>query len=1334
MNKTFRIKEANKFFTEKNYLKSLELYLQIQKDSPDLAKTLNANIILCKKRINKYIDNSNLEKIIVYTVNVGGYESIKEPLSVDPTVDYVLFTDDKNAKSKFWKIIQIEKKLHDPRRTSRLAKILAHQFLPEHDISVYIDSSLEIKTQDVRQMVSECMEGKDIALYKHYKRDCVYDEINYVMNSTERVVANKELCKQAIQKYEAINYPKKNGLFENAFIFRRNTNEIKQLNELWWKEYQSGTERDQFVLMFALYKLKIKPNIIRKGKQFRNNKYVNFHKHEYVSYNQTPRSRKTLNWLTGGQASSGWAYDNNAKRFIAQLQEMDHIVDQAFDQKEIDVNIYFDVLIHYQLGMKFPEGKRNVVRIGGLKPLESLYSHDKDNKRKQKALSKYDLIIALNQELAKKIFKYNKNVYVVPNGLDLSKWSFNVKKYNAKNTFKVGFAASIEDKTKRELKGYDYAKQACERLGLELITLTKGEGKIPHDDMHERFYSEIDCLLHPVAPGKEGSSNVIMEALASGVPVITTKDCGYHAETMVDNENILFVERDVEQICEKLKLLMNPVSHQKLSEAGRVFAEQHHDIAKIARRYEELIFSTHTGTTQELDPKVIPIIPFAPASYKQNLGKVYNDYMEMLADDEWALFLDHDAMFTDPDWYTQIKDVIRGNPDYGLFTCKTSRINNPFQRHGGHEYTHDLNYHLKVGQNLSNEKYALVSDVTFGKSISGVILLISKKVWKQAPFINGFLGVDNKIHHAVRLAGKKVGIIEGLYTYHFYRGDGDLSHAQRLPTRAQQESSANLNVKTFILPSKIDLNTMQATLSKLKEDEWLVLINEDVIFATKYWYLHLEKVLSKVSETDIFVCKNNLTEKIYGYDYIQQRDIGASFTKIHHDKLTPITLNELDNESLKVVCLSGRLTKQLNSSLTSSSSFSIENLIKRTVYKDKKPVLRIEDLYYYSSNGLSQKLTPGNKLKIAMITRSFWPKMAGMEMMVHNLASSFTQLGHDVVMFAPVKKSNIKEIECNYKIIRHPLNENDFSEPVSLFENEHAIKSFDVIYVQSAYIPASFALALKQKFNIPVVLRTHGEDIQVDAEIGYGYMLDPEKKKVILNNLNAVDRNIVIGPHIYEQTIELVKKDNVHLIHNGVNTNLFTFTKNNYLREKFAIPEQTKILLTVGRNVKKKSLHYALLALKELLDKGEDCVLVHMGKEGDAEPLAQVAEKLKVSNYFYELGPVDYFDTPMIYQSSDIFVFPSLHETFGNVTIEAMSCGLPCVEFDYIVNRDKIKDGESGYIVPYGDVKEMSNKIQQLLQNQDQYMDFSMKSREHVVENFSFVEIARRYVGVFYDL
>ncbi|MGW7159265.1 glycosyltransferase [Paenibacillus taichungensis] len=519
--------------------------------------------------------NKKKSKIIVYTCLLGEYEFVKEPLFKSDGVEYILFTDNKNLKSIGWDIRYIDIKLSNPRRTSRLAKILAHKYLPPHDVSVYIDASLEIKTEDVHSMVSECLNDKEIALFKHPVRNCLYEEVDYCVSQNENLLHDGTLQKQ---KYLKDGLPENYGLFENAFIVRKNTKAIQQLNDLWWSEYENGAERDQFSLMYCLWKLEVKVNSISKGRDFRSNPFVNFYSH----HGNVPKvvvkdPLYTVNWLTGGASNKGWAYENNATRFKENIDQFHHEINS---EKKSDIAVYFDVRIYEQVGNA---AAVNVLRIGGPRPLQILYQED--GQKLREGLSKFDAVIALSPDLYRVAKEANENTYMVPNGLDLSYWTYSYKPSKKKN-FVVGFAGNLSTSKEKEFKGFDLAKEACDALGVKLFYVEKNKNQLPHDQMIEGFYSKIDCLIHPVKAGKEGSSNVIMEALALGIPVITTRDAGFHGHFLEDEKNVIFCERDVQTIKEKISLLMNDMElRTRISHQGRKFCEEHHDIHIISKIY-----------------------------------------------------------------------------------------------------------------------------------------------------------------------------------------------------------------------------------------------------------------------------------------------------------------------------------------------------------------------------------------------------------------------------------------------------------------------------------------------------------------------------------------------------------------------------------------------------------------------------------------------------------------------------------------------------------------------------------------------------------------------------
>src|SRR5262245_44490542 len=170
-----------------------------------------------------------------------------------------------------------------------------------------------------------------------------------------------------------------------------------------------------------------------------------------------------------------------------------------------------------------------------------------------------------------------------------------------------------------------------------------------------------------------------------------------------------------------------------------------------------------------------------------DLGRCYNAFMALLpSDDDWACFIDHDAMFTTRDWYTQIARIVARHRDAGCFTAMTNRVANRAQVHGGQLTNHDIARHRRIGARLKQRFDADVVPLDERHLMSGVVILTRKGVWKEIGFASGFLGVDTEYHRDCLRKGYTVYLMRGVYVYHWYRGDGDLSHVER--ARRQRRS------------------------------------------------------------------------------------------------------------------------------------------------------------------------------------------------------------------------------------------------------------------------------------------------------------------------------------------------------------------------------------------------------------------------------------------------------------------------------------------------------------------------------------------------------------------
>ena len=250
-----------------------------------------------------------------------------------------------------------------------------------------------------------------------------------------------------------------------------------------------------------------------------------------------------------------------------------------------DLVDHFDITMVQNLdNIKSIKNKSKVVsRIGG-------FFVDKDNasNRFDLELSQVAAVIATNNKLYEVGKRINKNTFMIPNCVDLDLFKPDPERiFITSKPFVVGFAGNIRG-VGMNYKGYKYYVDAT--IGMypkvKTFNLLFGHNQIPHEEMPEKFFNKIDCLILPSID--EGCSNTVMEALACGVPVLLTKVC-FHGERLEDGLNCLFIKRDINDIIEKITILMNnPSLRKRLSFNGRYFAKGHHDINKMVTEYNKV--------------------------------------------------------------------------------------------------------------------------------------------------------------------------------------------------------------------------------------------------------------------------------------------------------------------------------------------------------------------------------------------------------------------------------------------------------------------------------------------------------------------------------------------------------------------------------------------------------------------------------------------------------------------------------------------------------------------------------------------------------------------------
>lgn len=241
-----------------------------------------------------------------------------------------------------------------------------------------------------------------------------------------------------------------------------------------------------------------------------------------------------------------------------------------------------------QLGSVPEENKRHaIVRLGGIMNFTGNEAVD----QMLVEMGKCGAIIATNHRLYEIGKTTNPNTYLIPNGIDMDVWKPAEGRRWHTDQPTIGFIGNISTKAKSQYKGYPLVARVCRDMKLELRQAIYKHQQIPHDKMQELFWSQIDIFILPT--DGEGCSNSLMEALACGVPIITTRTAGFHGELLTDGKDVIFCEKTLESVTESIKrFIADPGLFRRLSQGGREFAKRHHDIKIVAEKYRE-VFKKH---------------------------------------------------------------------------------------------------------------------------------------------------------------------------------------------------------------------------------------------------------------------------------------------------------------------------------------------------------------------------------------------------------------------------------------------------------------------------------------------------------------------------------------------------------------------------------------------------------------------------------------------------------------------------------------------------------------------------------------------------------------------
>jgi glycosyltransferase involved in cell wall biosynthesis len=277
---------------------------------------------------------------------------------------------------------------------------------------------------------------------------------------------------------------------------------------------------------------------------------------------------------------------------------------------------------------------------------------------------------------------------------------------------------------------------------------------------------------------------------------------------------------------------------------------------------------------------------------------------------------------------------------------------------------------------------------------------------------------------------------------------------------------------------------------------------------------------------------------------------------------------------------------------------------------------------------------------------------------------------------------------------------------------EHA--DTDVVYAHWLWTAGAAALALRDCFGWPVVAIARG------SEMHDWHSTQPHCRRHVERVLREADRVLANCENLRDRAEELVPGSaaGIGLVYNGCDAEVFRPAIDKAkVRRALKLETSSKLLLFCGDLIERKGVSELIESWRQFIPAHPEWQLVMVGRAVDSSLVARLKEAGNGRVLF--IGPVTQRKVISYMQAADAYIQPSRLEGLANATMEAMATGLPVITTDTCGQRELIRNGENGWLVPPGDVEAIGQALDAMSKNFDMAQRFGQEARRTIETRFN---------------
>jgi glycosyltransferase involved in cell wall biosynthesis len=371
-------------------------------------------------------------------------------------------------------------------------------------------------------------------------------------------------------------------------------------------------------------------------------------------------------------------------------------------------------------------------------------------------------------------------------------------------------------------------------------------------------------------------------------------------------------------------------------------------------------------------------------------------------------------------------------------------------------------------------------------------------------------------------------------------------------------------------------------------------------------------------------------------------------------------------------------------------------------------------------------------LRIAVVTETWPPEVNGVAVTLSKLIHHLGQRHHTIQLIRPRQDKHDEGVEQSgwselllrgLPIPRYPQLKLGLPSKKALIK-AWSTKRPDLVHIATEGPLSWSALQAAQILRLPVTSDFRTNFHSYCQHYGVGWLSKPIV--AYLRKFHNRTACTMVPTQAMKFQLEAMGFKNLKVVARGVDTQQFNpNNRSEAMRQSWGVTPDTIVLLSVGRIAAEKNLDLIVQTYQALIEAGRPVKMIFAG-DGPMRAITQV----KCPDALF-VGMCTHEQLAILYASADLLLFPSLTETFGNVTLEALASATPVLAFDCAAAGEFIKDKRNGWLVNSDEPQTYIKRALEITKEKSTLVDARAFTRDSV-EHLGWDEIACQVETVFH--